>query len=152
MGLRKRIAAAFPWLQMEQGGVFDRPVGPHSMPMWYVAVPLTSYVKGIVLMLDCGRDCNFGRPETAEKVDEILDWLSAEKTGLSILVHPNTTDGSLADHTTHAIWIGAPVAIKMYGRNIMHGDADMLREIRGGLTCQPNIWGDSHTIMTAASD
>lgn len=46
----------------------------------------------------------------AESFQDFVPWLALNRQGLSILVHPHTGDG-FADHTDHAIWLGAPVAI-----------------------------------------
>ena len=40
-----------------------------------------------------------------------VPWLTLNRRGLAILVHPESGD-ALADHTDHAIWMGAVLDIK----------------------------------------
>lgn len=40
----------------------------------------------------------------------VVPWLMVNRAGLSVLVHPQTGD-ALADHTTHALWLGLPLPI-----------------------------------------
>lgn len=55
-----------------------------------------------------------------------VPWLMLNHGRLSILVHPNTTK-PLADHTAHALWIGAPLGIR--GDNLRHeAEAEQPRE------------------------
>jgi DOPA 4,5-dioxygenase len=44
-------------------------------------------------------------------------WLSLNRQGLVVLIHPLTGD-DLADHTEHAIWMGAvrPLDVGMFKR------------------------------------
>ena len=48
----------------------------------------------------------------ATQFDRLIPWLDAQREGLNVLVHPNTGD-NLADHTTHASWLGAPTALNL---------------------------------------
>ena len=131
MELRSRIQKKFPWLPMHRGGVCHQPCGPHSAPMW---------------------DCDFGAPDTADRVDEVVAFIQKEGSGLSVLVHPNTKDGCLADHTTHAKWIGQPLPIKMYNNSILPHEIDKIKRVRATrLTATPNMWGDSSAMPFAAS-
>ena len=41
----------------------------------------------------------------------LVPWLMLNHGRLSVLVHPNTTQ-PLADHTAHALWIGAQLGIR----------------------------------------
>jgi aromatic ring-cleaving dioxygenase len=67
------------------GTVHDRPVGPHSKAMFQIAFdpPL------------------FGT---------LVPWLMLNNRGLSVLVHPNTTNEK-RDHLLDAVWIGQPLAL-----------------------------------------
>jgi DOPA 4,5-dioxygenase len=65
----------------------DRPVGPHTRPNVRVRF---------------GRGA-FGR---------VVPWLMRHREGLSILVHPYSAD-HLADHTARALWLGAPVRLRL---------------------------------------
>lgn len=65
------------------GTLFDRPVGPHPKPQFEIHF-------------------------LASALAEITPILKA--SGLTCLVHP-LTDDDLADHTTLAEWIGAPLPL-----------------------------------------
>ena len=65
------------------GRMMDRPVGPHPLPQFEVHF----------------------RERSLEEIAALLD-----ASGLRALVHP-LTDDDLADHTVHARWIGAPLAL-----------------------------------------
>lgn len=52
----------------------------------------------------------FGR----KSFDEFIPWLDEHRNGLSVLVHALTGD-DLADHTTHAYWLGNSVEINLDG-------------------------------------
>lgn len=67
------------------GRMMDEPVGPHPIPQYEV---------------------HFGAPALPEIVAAI------EASGLRALVHP-LTDDDLADHTSLARWIGAPVDLDL---------------------------------------
>jgi aromatic ring-cleaving dioxygenase len=98
--LRAGLMAAFPWLR--QLKLWEDAIGPHALPMWEV---------------------DFGLPESAPRVAEVVQWLVRHNSNssndgegnksLSILVHPNTTDGGVTDHTEHAIWIGRRLPVKL---------------------------------------
>lgn len=62
------------------GRMHERPVGPH--PMW---------------------SCQLAFPP--EQFGELIPWLSLNRDGLIIFIHPETGD-HLADHRDHAIWLG----------------------------------------------
>jgi hypothetical protein len=51
------------------------------------------------------------KPEDRGTVNQVIEWLEANRNGLSVLVHPHTTDGFLEDHTTHALWLGTPMKL-----------------------------------------
>lgn len=65
------------------GRMMDQGVGPHPIPQFEI---------------------HFREPNVPVVVAAI------EATGLRALVHP-LTDDDLADHTTHARWIGAPLTL-----------------------------------------
>ena len=71
------------------GRVHQKPVGPH--PHW-----------SCQLAFD------------AAQFDRLIPWLDAHREGLNVLVHPTTGD-SLADHTTHAAWLGEPSELNLSG-------------------------------------
>lgn len=43
--------------------------------------------------------------------NEVVQWLMFNRQGLDILVHP-LTDNEYDDHTSQALWLGTPVALK----------------------------------------
>lgn len=62
------------------GRVHDDPVGPHSSSMYLVM---------------------FGTGE----FNKLVPWLMLNRSGLSILVHPETGN-DVDDHSHHAMWLG----------------------------------------------
>lgn len=42
----------------------------------------------------------------------LIEWLEANRNGLDVLVHGLTGD-NLADHTTHAAWLGNPSPLNL---------------------------------------
>lgn len=69
------------------GRVHEREVGPH--PQW-----------------SCQLSFNHAQ------FDEVVPWLEQERHGLDVFVHGQTGD-DLADHTTHASWLGKEYALKL---------------------------------------
>ncbi len=80
--VREGIAARFA---VELGRWHDRPVGPHSAPMYQVA---------------------FAPDEAAR----LIPWLMLNHAGLSVFIHPLTGDDR-ADHDEHALWLGAKLPL-----------------------------------------
>jgi aromatic ring-cleaving dioxygenase len=69
------------------GAWHDEPVGPHPTAMYQVAFAV-------------------------EELPRLLPWLMLNRQGLDILVHPMTED-SVADHTSHAVWLGTPLPLRV---------------------------------------
>lgn len=65
--------------------LWDAPIGPHPYAMW---------------------ECDFYSPELFAR---IVPWFQVNHGSLSVLIHPHTDKGSLADHTSHALWLGNKV-------------------------------------------
>ena len=65
---------------MEMGRFHERPVGPHPMWSYQLAVPAASFAQ-------------------------IMGWLALNHGALDVFVHPNTQD-ELRDHRDSALWLG----------------------------------------------
>ena len=91
--LKTRLLAHFGWLK--EGRWNDRAylLSPHPLPMFEVLG---------------------GDPKSIVKVNEVIEWLDANRNGLSVLIHPNTTDGNVRDHCIHRVWLGEPVALRVW--------------------------------------
>jgi len=74
---------------VELGRWRDEPVGPHPAPMYQAAFPAAEFPR-------------------------IVPWLMLNRRGLSVLVHPQTED-AYDDHTIHALWLGAPLPLRVEG-------------------------------------
>jgi aromatic ring-cleaving dioxygenase len=87
--LRLEVAEEF---DVVVGRVHDQPIGPHPMPMFQILF----------------------RPEVMEP---LVTWLALHRGRLVVLVHPETGN-NLADHTQHAIWMGAmpELNLKVFGK------------------------------------
>ncbi len=84
--LREAIGNRFG---VELGRWRDEPVGPHPVPMYQAAFPAAEFPR-------------------------IVPWLMLNRGGLSVLVHPQTDD-AYDDHTIHALWLGAPLPLRVEG-------------------------------------
>ena len=82
--LRETIAAA---LGVEVRELSDAPRGPHPVPQFRFTF-------------------------TAAQFASVVPWLMLNREGLDVLVHP-LTDNSYDDHSRYAVWLGAPVALKL---------------------------------------
>ena len=82
--LRNTIVARFA---VKPGAFSDEPRGPHPVPQFNVIF------------------------EAAE-FQNIVPWLMLNREGLNVLVHP-LTESSYDDHSTHALWLGTPVPLKL---------------------------------------
>lgn len=75
--LREEIAQRF---SVMIGRWHDRPVGPHTRPMYQLAFLPTEFPR-------------------------LVPWLMLNRHGLAVLVHPNTGHPR-PDHLAHAMWLG----------------------------------------------
>jgi aromatic ring-cleaving dioxygenase len=73
--------------EVEMGRWRDEPVGPHPQSMYQV---------------------KFGVGEFAR----IVPWLMLNRSGLSILVHPETGD-DYQDHAENALWLGDKLKLRL---------------------------------------
>ncbi len=83
--LRTAIAERFPRARV--GSWHDEPVGPHPVAMYQVAFAV-------------------------EEFPLLVPWLMLNRDMLSVLVHP-LTDDSVTDHTRFALWLGAPLPLRI---------------------------------------
>ncbi|MPZ44939.1 MAG: 4,5-dioxygenase [Betaproteobacteria bacterium] len=84
---RELCAQAAASFGVAMGRVHEKPVGPH--PHWSCQLTFDS-----------------------TQFDRLIPWLDRQRGGLDILVHPTTGD-ALADHTTHASWLGEPAELNL---------------------------------------
>lgn len=82
--LRCQIEERF---DMVMGRWHDGDVGPHPTSMYQVAFDNKEFSK-------------------------IVPFLSLNREGLSILIHPETGNAYL-DHSTYAIWLGKPIRLRL---------------------------------------
>ncbi|MEM7217305.1 MAG: DOPA 4,5-dioxygenase family protein [Pseudomonadota bacterium] len=84
---RALCIGAWQHAQIALGRFHRKPVGPH--PEW-----------SCQLSFD------------ADEFDRVVPWLDAHRGDLSLLVHPITGD-ALAEHSTHASWLGESVPMNL---------------------------------------
>lgn len=77
--LREAIAQGLAG-QMTLGRFHEKPVGPHPMWSYQLAIPAPHFAT-------------------------VVGWLALNHAALDVLVHPNTGD-PLRDHRDSAIWLG----------------------------------------------
>lgn len=87
---RALVAEAGRQFKVSVGRVHEQPVGPH--PAWSCQLA-------------------FG----AAEFERLIPWLDAHRGALDVFVHGVTGD-DLADHTTHAYWLGNewPLKLEMF--------------------------------------
>jgi aromatic ring-cleaving dioxygenase len=84
----ERLAAAIgSKFRVKFGGFHDGPVGPHPIANLQIIFNTAAF-PGLV------------------------PWLMLNRDGLDVLIHP-LTDDSVDDHSRYALWLGAPVPLKL---------------------------------------
>ncbi len=83
--LRAGLAASFP---VELGAFSGAEVGPHPVPQFQIIF-------------------------TKAQFQDVVPWLMVNREGLDILIHP-LTDDMVDDHSVYALWLGAPIALKLH--------------------------------------
>ena len=86
LAIRGWIAERFV---VQLGTIHDKPVGPHTVPMYQVAF-------------------------SPDVFAELTPWLMLNRLRLSVLIHPNT-GRARDDHLVHALWLGAPLLLHADG-------------------------------------
>ena len=84
---RALCSSAAELFDVRMGRVHERPVGPH--PEWSCQLTFDT-----------------------DTFDRVIPWLEAHRDGLDVFVHGQTGD-DLADHTTHATWLGQEHVLKL---------------------------------------
>ena len=82
--LRETIATT---LGVEVRELSDEPRGPHPVPQFRFTFATAQF-------------------------ETVMPWLMLNRQGLDVLVHP-LTDNSYDDHSRCAVWLGAPVALRL---------------------------------------
>ena len=84
--IREQLAEATDFA-VDLQPVREAPLGPHPTPMFNSHLDYA----------------NFG---------QAMRWLMLNHGPHSVLIHPNTDD-PVADHTQHALWLGAPLPLNL---------------------------------------
>eukprot|EP00592_Proboscia_alata_P010342 CAMPEP_0194358352 /NCGR_PEP_ID=MMETSP0174-20130528/5587_1 /TAXON_ID=216777 /ORGANISM="Proboscia alata, Strain PI-D3" /LENGTH=159 /DNA_ID=CAMNT_0039128641 /DNA_START=140 /DNA_END=619 /DNA_ORIENTATION=+ len=92
MELREKMQRQFPWMNFYNPK--GRPIGPHPLPMW---------------------EADFGHYDNRVRWDDVRTFIEREHGGLSVLIHPHSTDGDYADHTKNAFWAGDILELRIQG-------------------------------------
>lgn len=74
---------------------YDKPIGPHTQPMFAIEVPPSSS-RGIPHL----------------DMEDVYKFMILNRNGLSVLMHP-ITENELEAHTTLAIWLGTPIPLDL---------------------------------------
>jgi DOPA 4,5-dioxygenase len=85
--MQKEMKAFFAGKEVFVGDLINRPIGPHPYPMFEANFPVKLFT-------------------------EMVLWISQNRKGLSVLVHPQTED-EYNDHSEGAIWLGAAAELKL---------------------------------------
>ncbi|TNY19883.1 DOPA-like domain-containing protein [Rhodotorula diobovata] len=85
--LHERIRREFPELRVYR--FWDKPVGPHPLPMFEV------------------------NTFTPAQFGALFGFLVAYRGDLSVLIHPNTHESELLDHTVKATWMGERLELNL---------------------------------------
>lgn len=104
--LRERVAERFA---VRLGTWHERAVGPHDRPMFQIAFP-------------------------PDLFGTVVPWLMLNRDGLSVLVHPNTTNPK-RDHVTDRLWMGEALALE----EEVLAERDDHPEAVGELNTEPTI-------------
>ncbi|MGH7095191.1 MAG: DOPA 4,5-dioxygenase family protein [Stellaceae bacterium] len=83
--MRAGLCARFP---VEMGEFSGAEIGPHPVPQFQIII-------------------------RNEQFDDVVPWLMLHRDGLDILIHP-LTDDMVDDHSVYALWLGAPIALKLH--------------------------------------
>jgi aromatic ring-cleaving dioxygenase len=82
--LREAIEQNF---EVVMGRWRDEPVGPHPHPMYQVKFDPSEFAR-------------------------LIPWLMLNRSGLTILVHPET-DNAYLDHAENALWLGQKLSLRL---------------------------------------
>lgn len=104
--LRERVAERFA---VRLGTWWEKPVGPHDRAMFQIAF-------------------------ATDLFGALVPWLMLNRAGLSILVHPNTSD-QRRDHLADALWLGP--ALRLHEDALPEGET--MPEVAGASNTEPTL-------------